>query len=68
MLEHSHNPDSQIVPATAMPAIAAALAGLRFGQVTVTVHEGQVVQIDRTERHRLTRTNGNSGAADSVHS
>lgn len=35
--------------------IAAALKGLRFGQVTVTVQDGVVVQIDRTERRRLGR-------------
>lgn len=30
-----------------------ALAGLRFGLVTITVHEGRLVQIDRTEKQRL---------------
>ena len=33
--------------------IADALRGLRFGQITIVVHEGIVVQIDRTERKRL---------------
>jgi hypothetical protein len=31
------------------------LRGLRFGQVTVTVQDGIVVQIERVERRRLTR-------------
>jgi hypothetical protein len=31
-----------------------ALGGLRFGPVLLTVHEGRVVQIDITERKRLT--------------
>lgn len=28
------------------------LRGLRYGQVTVTIHDGVIVQIDRTERKR----------------
>ena len=38
-----------------------AIRSLRFGQVTVIVHDGAVVQIDRLERRRLTR--GGSGAS-----
>jgi hypothetical protein len=34
-------------------SVRQALAGLRFGQVSVTVHEGRVVQIDVTEKKRL---------------
>ncbi len=30
-----------------------ALWGLRYGQVSLTVHEGRVVQIDVTEKKRL---------------
>lgn len=37
-----------------LDAITDALAGLRFGQVTIVVHDGDVVQIDRMERKRLT--------------
>jgi hypothetical protein len=33
--------------------IRQALASLRFGQVVVTVQDGVVVQIDRTEKTRL---------------
>jgi hypothetical protein len=36
--------------------IEEALRGLRFGQVTITVQDGVVVQIDRLERTRLQRT------------
>jgi hypothetical protein len=32
-----------------------ALQGLRFGQVTIVVQDGVVVQIDRIERKRLQR-------------
>ncbi|HLQ44813.1 MAG TPA: YezD family protein [Planctomycetaceae bacterium] len=31
-----------------------ALRGLRFGSIVVTVQDGVVVQIDRTEKRRLT--------------
>jgi hypothetical protein len=34
-------------------SVREALAGLRFGSVSVTVHEGRVVQIDVTEKKRL---------------
>lgn len=40
----------------ALGQIEEALAGLRFGQVTVTVHDGTIVQIDRLERTRLQRS------------
>lgn len=33
-----------------------ALHNLRYGTVTLTVHNGVVVQIDRTERQRLDQT------------
>ena len=33
--------------------IADALRGLRFGQVTIIIHEGAIVQIDRSERRRF---------------
>jgi len=36
--------------------IAAALKGLKFGQVIVTVQDGVIVQIDRTERRRFRRS------------
>jgi hypothetical protein len=30
-----------------------ALSGLQYGQITLIVHDGVVVQIERTEKHRL---------------
>lgn len=56
MSEDSLRCDSQIAPASALSAITAAVAGLQYGQVTVIVHDGQVVQIERTERQRLALT------------
>jgi hypothetical protein len=33
--------------------VIGALAKLRYGSITVTVHDGRVVQIDVTEKRRL---------------
>jgi hypothetical protein len=33
--------------------LAVALRGLAFGQITLVVHDGAIVQIDRLERKRL---------------
>lgn len=38
----------------ALSLIAEALDRLRFGDIRLTVHEGRLVQIDVTERTRLT--------------
>jgi len=37
----------------ALRQIEEALRGLQFGQVTVTVQDGVVVQVERTERRRF---------------
>jgi hypothetical protein len=42
------------LPATVVQSIVQALSGLRYGQVTIIVQDGRVIQIDRTERHRFT--------------
>ncbi|SDS20345.1 sulfur starvation response protein OscA [Pseudomonas oryzae] len=39
-----------------------ALHGLRFGAVEITVHNGQVVQIERKEKFRLQPPAGNKPA------
>lgn len=44
-------------PATTSPAlglVADALGRLRFGSIQLTVHDGKVMQVDVTERKRLT--------------
>jgi hypothetical protein len=33
-----------------------ALRGLRYGTVTITVHDGAVVQVERTEKQRMPPT------------
>lgn len=40
-----------------LEAIRDALLGLQFGSVTVTMHEDRIVQIDVTEKKRLTSKN-----------
>ena len=36
-----------------LASVREALSGLRFGSVTLTIHDGRVVQIDITEKKRL---------------
>jgi hypothetical protein len=51
-LKHlSDEPDSE----RTLARIRDALRELAFGTVTITVHDGAIVQIDRTERVRLER-------------
>lgn len=45
-------------PATAarvLERVRAALHGLRYGEVTVIVQDGVIIQVERTERLRLPR-------------
>ena len=39
-----------------LASVRAALADLKFGSISLTVHEGRVVQIDVTEKRRLKQT------------
>jgi hypothetical protein len=39
----------------ALDLIRSALAGLKFGELVISVHEGEVVQISRTEKFRPPR-------------
>jgi hypothetical protein len=40
----------------ALRELETALRGLQYGQVTITVQDGVVVQVERTERRRFQRT------------
>jgi len=53
--------EQSVDEAAMLMQVREAIRSLRFGQVTVIVHDGAVVQIDRLERRRLTR--GGSGAS-----
>ena len=49
-------PSSDRPPPDPLETIREALSGLRFGGVSVTVHEGRVVQIEITEKRRFPAT------------
>jgi hypothetical protein len=46
----------------AVERIREALRDLRFGAVTAIVHEGVVVQVERTEKLRLVRSDRGTGS------
>jgi hypothetical protein len=63
----THAPDrkGRVVPASrshrlkwrALDHVQAALVGMQYGQVTVVVQDGLIVQVERTERTRLPKGN-----------
>ncbi len=57
MKDHVENPDNHARLEREvqfdLDQIRQALDGLRYGQVTIVIHDGAVVQIDRTEKRRF---------------
>jgi hypothetical protein len=51
--EKSFANDAQHLLEESISSVREALSGLKFGNVSLTVHEGRVVQIDVTEKKRL---------------
>jgi len=51
--EKSLSPDATRLLEESLASVREALSGLKFGNVSLTVHEGRVVQIDITEKKRL---------------
>jgi hypothetical protein len=49
MTGNNHPLDSRLT----LERIESAISGLRYGTVEITVHDGRVVQIERTEKIRL---------------
>lgn len=45
--------EAQRLMEESISSVREALSGLKFGNVSLTVHEGRVVQIDVTEKKRL---------------
>ncbi len=43
-------------PEDGLALVAQALDRIRFGDIRLTIHEGRLVQIDITERTRLSQT------------
>jgi hypothetical protein len=60
-ISRSGTRSGQIEPAVVLRNVADALVGLKFGQIVVTVHDGNVVQIERIERTRLQHGGGVRG-------
>lgn len=54
-MNHDRPDVGRTEPVEVLVNVAEALKGVRFGQVTITVHEGQVVQMERMERTRFPR-------------
>lgn len=48
--------DAQRLLEESISSVREALSGLKYGNVSLTVHEGRVVQIDVTEKKRLKPT------------
>lgn len=51
--DHVPSPDALRLLEESIASVREALTGLKFGNVSLTVHEGRVVQIDVTEKKRL---------------
>ena len=49
----SLTPEAARILEESIASVREALEGLRYGTVSLTVHEGRVVQIDVTEKKRL---------------
>jgi hypothetical protein len=51
--DHPPSADALRILEDSIASVREALTGLKFGNVSLTVHEGRVVQIDVTEKKRL---------------
>jgi hypothetical protein len=51
--DRSQSQDPDQIFEESIASVREALSGLKYGNVSVTVHEGRVVQIDVTEKKRL---------------
>jgi hypothetical protein len=54
-LGYSHGTTAADTNDRALAKVRDALSGLRYGEVTVVVQDGVVVQVERTEKVRITR-------------
>ncbi|QGP78919.1 YezD family protein [Sphingobium sp. CAP-1] len=53
-IRHARNEGQRPDIAASIDKVRGVLEGLRFGSITLTVHDARVVQIDVTEKTRLT--------------
>ena len=49
------------VDETVLKKIGESLNGLKFGSITITVHNSKIVQVDRVEKTRFDRETVNEG-------
>jgi len=49
----SNNSSNEDLNQESLQKILKAMAGLKFGSVEITIHEGRIVQIERKEKVRL---------------
>ena len=54
-LGYSHGATAADTNDRALAKVREALSGLRYGEVTVVVQDGVVVQVERTEKVRIAR-------------
>jgi hypothetical protein len=54
--------DPSMLKSEEIQLVVQALAGLRFGSVTVIVQDGVIVQIDRTDKNRIRGADGRTSA------
>lgn len=59
-MSRSNPTDTALVSPAVTRRIEDALAGLRFGAVEITVHDGRIVQIERREKYRFENTVSNT--------
>jgi hypothetical protein len=51
--QQPQSPEAARILEESIVSVREALTGLKYGNVSLTVHEGRVVQIDVTEKKRL---------------
>ena len=49
----AETPNQDLVRGHLVDAIAAQLSGMSYGSLVITVHDGRVVQLERTEKTRF---------------
>jgi hypothetical protein len=56
--KHQHSDELDRDTAVTVGRVRDALRGLRYGEIRIVVHDGAVVQVERTERLRLMKATG----------
>jgi len=51
-IEPKKNPKGSIINDAIIKEIAVAVAGLKFGEITIKIHDSKIIQIETTEKLR----------------